>query len=164
MIHKNYNASEMCGIRNPGPNIGLICQHLDLKSAILGRRFCTFGAEHMGKLQGACLMVAVNEAVAQVSLPLPSCSLYHCNQTILSTSNTSDAKEKPQDCRQPIQPTQGMQIPHRTRGTLMSFQHSPYPTPSASEGPSVLTRSRRRREQEAERPPYPHGSFMFEEV
>ena len=36
----------------------------------------------------------------------------------------------------------------------MSFQHSPYPTPSASGGPSVLTRSqRRRRQQEAEGPP-----------
>ena len=38
-------------------------------------------------------------------------------QGILSTYNfASDAKEEPQDCRQPIQPTQGMQIPHHTRG------------------------------------------------
>jgi len=30
------------------------------------------------------------------------------NQTIPSMHDTRNAKEKPQDCRQPIQPTQGM--------------------------------------------------------
>jgi len=39
------------------------------------------------------------------------------NQAILSMYNfSSDAKEEPQDCRQPIQPMQGMQIPHHMRG------------------------------------------------
>jgi len=42
----------------------------------------------------------------------------------------------------------------------MSFQHSPYLTPSASGGPHVLTWSQRRRQQEAEGPPPLHEVFL----
>jgi len=84
------------------------------------------------------------------SLPPFSLSCYFqliVNQIILSTYNTKDVEEKPQDCGQPIQPTQV--YANRTvhfgadsgSGPLrMSFQHSPYPTPPASWGPSILTR------------------------
>jgi len=42
----------------------------------------------------------------------------------------------------------------------MSFQHSPYPTPSASGGSSVLTGAQRRRQQETEGPPRPSEPFV----
>jgi len=59
------------------------------------------------------LVVAVNEphAASQVELTaVTSLSPFALSyQTIpLLTYSTSDAKEKPQDCRQPTQPTQGM--------------------------------------------------------
>ena len=41
-----------------------------------------------------------------------------------------------------------------------SFQHFPYPTPSASGDPSVFTRSQRRRQQGAEGPPHPQEPLV----
>jgi len=42
----------------------------------------------------------------------------------------------------------------------MPFQYSPYPTPSAYGGTSVLARSQRRRQQEAEGPPKSQEPFV----
>ena len=42
----------------------------------------------------------------------------------------------------------------------MLHQHTPYPTPSASGGPSVLTRSQRRQPQEAEGLPQSYEPFV----
>jgi len=50
-------------------------------------------------------LMAVHEAV-ELRFTLSLCPLLLIvNQTIPSTYNTRDAKEKQQDCRQPIQPT-----------------------------------------------------------
>ena len=46
----------------------------------------------------------------------------------------------------------------------MSFQYFPYPTPSASGGPSALTRSQHRQQQEAEGPPHPQEPFVVNPI
>ena len=55
------------------------------------------------------LMVVVNEAV-YLQFALSLCLLLIVNQTVPSMYSTRDAQGKLQDCRQPIQPTQGMRI------------------------------------------------------
>ena len=62
-----------------------------------------------------CLVGVVNEAVTQMDLwfaPSLRSLLLVVNQTIPSTYNIRDAKEKPQNCRHPFQPTQ--RIPRHT--------------------------------------------------
>jgi len=107
----------------------------------------------------ACDTAAQAELTAVTSLS-PFALSY---QTIPSTYNINDAKDKLQDWRHPIQPTQGMRITQHilvARGVLMSFQHSPYPPLSVSGGPGVLTRLQRRQQLEAEGPPHPHESLI----
>ena len=95
------------------------------------------------------------------ALPLPSrpanCktkpSSQHITLPAMPKKNRKTADSQSSQCR--------VCKSHTTRGeTLMSLQHSPYLTPSASGGPRVLTRPQRRRQQETEGPSRPSDSFV----
>lgn len=96
--------------------------------------------------RGFAVLVAVR------SLPFPSKPFPRRITSKMPKENTKSKNSQHRVCES-----------HSTiwwRGPLMSFQYSPYPTPSASAGPSVLTRSRRIRQPEDKGPPHSRGSLI----